>query len=133
MCFCNKINCTSNLCRWPLATLTDVARDAQLTQEEAAAFDKDPPKLQGYAGKAKGAMQLAWETGWYRPGMKKKMLQEVISKRSDFVAESSALSLTFITVGQGFVLSTKCHPEMAGKVVCMCVLLSLKLTIRART
>ena len=94
-----------------------------LTPEEAAVYDKPPPLLQGYKGKAKGSMQLAWETGWYRPGMNKKMLQEVIAKRPDFVAESSALSLTFIEIGQGFVLSTKCHPEMTGK-VCPCLIAS---------
>ena len=84
--------------------------------EEEAQFDTTIPVNEGWVGAAKGMSQMAFETGWYPPdrNLSKAQLVEIFKVRPDFVAETSALSNVFINRGHGFVLSVKCHPEMAG-------------------
>ena len=89
----------------------------QLTADEEAQFEVPPPLHEGWLGSAKGMAQMAWETGWYPPDRKlsKTQLLEIFKVRPDFLAETSSLANVFINRGHGFVLSVKCHPEMAGK------------------
>ena len=94
--------------------------DYVLTPEELDKFPMIPPRVRGYVGKAKGMRQMAFECGAYVPGCKKATLMQYFKYRPDFVRETSELADSFTSRGNGFVLSVKCHPEMAGKGIEYC-------------
>ena len=89
--------------------------DYQLSDAEKAKFPMTPPRVWGYVGKTKGMQQMAFECGAYRPGCLKEELEEYFKYRPDFLLETSELADSLVSRGNGFVLSVKCHPEMAGK------------------
>ena len=68
----------------------------------------------GYVGSAKGAKQMLWERGHWRPGLKLACCLKILKDMPDFRLETSELSNLWCKRGHGFELGVKCHPEMAG-------------------
>ena len=70
--------------------------------------------LAGYVGSAKGAKQMLWELGHWRPGLTLSCCKKILKELPDFKLETSELCNLWINRGHGFELGVKCHPEMAG-------------------
>ena len=68
----------------------------------------------GYVGSAKGAKQMLWERGLWRPGLTLACCKKILKELPDFKLETSELSNLWRGRSQGFELGVKCHPEMAG-------------------
>ena len=70
--------------------------------------------LAGYIGEAKGAKQMLWERGHWRPGLTLPCCRKMLKDMPDFRLETSELCNLWCERGHGFQLGVKCHPEMAG-------------------
>lgn len=108
-----------------------------MTPEEIANYSY--PKIIGYVGKAKGAIQILVERGWYHDNMQKPHLPSEMKKRNisqisdannlfltlsrcpDFKHEQSAIHMMLEDEGFICLLSPKCHPELAGEGVEYCI------------
>ena len=88
--------------------------------------------LEGWVGKAKGAIQILYERGWIDPsninkytmsGRKDEFLHidltysliDIISKQPDFLHEQTLLQYHCALLGVKVVRSPKCHCEIAGE------------------